>query len=82
MVGFEVVSDVVEDGVMGLVAVDEITEGVVVVDEFVPAFGVVVLAKVVVIAVGDVEVVGDPHPEMQSSTSSLSTRPGPLQKYS
>ena len=82
VVGFEVVGDVVVDGVFCAVVVDEITVGVEVVDAFVVAFDVVVIGKVVVIIVVEVEVVGDPHPEMQSSTSSLSSRPGPLQKYS
>ena len=80
MVGFEVVGDVVGDGVFGVVVVDEVTDGVVVVEAFVPAFDVVVIGKFVVVIVVEVEVVGDPHPEIQSSTSSLSSRPGPLQK--
>jgi hypothetical protein len=82
VVGFEVVGDVVVEGVFGVVVVDEITDGVVVVEAFVPAFAVVVIGKVVVIVVVEVEGVGDPHPEMQSSTSSLSSSPGPLQEYS
>lgn len=59
---------------------DEITDGVVVVEAFVTAFAVDVIGKVVVIVVVVVvvEEVGDPHPEIQSSTSLLSSRPGPL----
>ena len=66
--------------VVGVVVVDVVVVDVVVVDE-------VVVDEVVVDVVVDVDVevvvdvVEAPHPDMQVSTSSLSSRPGPLKQY-